>query len=385
MIEGARITSVGIQGQIPIEPGTDMIDLGPKVLLPGLIDAHIHLYRAGTDNLVLRSIEPPERKLIRGVADAKQLLYAGFTAARDMGFRDSVHIKRAIEEGDIEGPRLVTPGRMIVQTGGSPDPFWLPLEWVEEYDYRCRIADGVDEVRRAVREQIRSGADFVKVMASGGLTTRGRGQRAFDYSAGELQVVVEEARKAGLMVAAHALGSTAVANAVNAGADTIEHGGSIDDPTLELMAKRDVVFVPTLALTHAIARRPHSTQFDAAVRTRAEEGYEQTALTVGKAHSLGIRIAAGTDFGGLPVSTHGTNAVEARLLVDAGLTPAEAISSITEHAAEALGLRDEIGTVEVGKYADLVAVTVNPLEDIESLVSHVAFVMKGGKAILQLP
>jgi imidazolonepropionase-like amidohydrolase len=379
LVQGERIRHIFPRGQDAIPAGATVHDLGAATLLPGLIDAHVHFYRGGSNSWVLRSFEPPQRKLIRGIVDAGQLLQNGFTAVREMGNRDSIFIKQAIQAGEISGPRMVAARKIIVQTGGSPDPYWLPVEWVQQYDYRCRLADGVDDVRKAAREQLREGADFLKIMTSGGLTTRAGVETSYHYTLEEIRAVVEEGHKVGVKVAAHAIGAAAAKNAVRAGADTLEHGAYLDNEALDLMAEHDVIFVPTLSINHVLAHSGLDGEMAHTVRG-ATAMVEDALRQVERARQRGVRIAAGTDFGGIPVVRHGPNALEAELLTQAGLAPAEAIVSITRRGAEAMDRLDEIGTVEPGKYADLVATETNPLDDIRALQA-VRFVMQGGSVI----
>jgi imidazolonepropionase-like amidohydrolase len=379
IVSGDRIESVGTRASVMIPSGAEVLDLGDRTLLPGLIDAHTHFYISRANDWVLRSIEPSPRKLIRAVTDAARLLQAGFTSIRDMGYGDAIYLKQAIDEGDVPGPRMAAARMIILQTGGSPDPHWLPTDWVEKYDYRCRLADGIDEVRKAAREQIRGGADFLKVMASGGLGDRSDLRETYHYTLGELEALVEEARKVGTFVAAHAIGAKAVKNAVRAGAATIEHGSFLDQEAVDLMAEHDVIFVPTLALSHTLATSNASgAMADSVAKTQASIAARQQSVRL--AHAAGVRIAAGTDFGGIPLTRHGPNAIEAELLVNAGLSPADAIVSATRRGAEAMGRASTLGTVETGKYADLVALDANPLEDIRAL-RQVSFVMKGGDIV----
>ena len=375
VVENGRIAAVGPRGEVTIPKNTEVIDLGQRTLLPGLIDAHVHFYMAAGDNMVLRSIEPSQRKLIRAVGEASRLLNAGFTAARDMGYGDAVYLKQAIEAGEVPGPRLATPRFMIVQTGGSPDPHWLPREYVVEFDYRCRLADGIAEVQQAAREQIRGGADFLKIMASGGLGERHGLEHTYHYTLPELEAIVEEGHKLGLKVAAHAIGAPAVKNAVLAGVDTIEHGSYVDDEALDLMAEHDVIFIPTLGIMRAFAAGAQG-----AARDRAAEVLEAGMERVARARARGIRIAAGTDFGGVQLTKHGRNAIEAELLVEAGMPPHDAIVATTVRGAEAMDRARDIGTLEPGKAADVTATPGNPLEDIRAL-QQIDFVMKGGAVV----
>lgn len=383
LVDGERITAVGPEATVTVPPGAEVIDLGDRTLLPGLIDAHTHFYTSNKNDWVLRSIEPAQRKLIRAVGDVKKLLHNGFTAVRELGNLDSVYLKQAIEEGDIPGPRMAVARMIIVQTGGSPDPYWLPVEWVEKYDYRCRLADGIDEVRKAAREQIRGGADFLKVMTSSGLNDRGDFRKTYHFTPGELEAAVEEAEKAGTFVAAHAVSARAAKNAARAGAATIEHGSFLDQEAVELMAQHDVIYVPTLSIQHAVAvSNAGGAMADTVAKTK--EGMEARRQSVRLAKEAGVRIAAGTDFGGIPLTAHGPNALEAELLVSAGLSNGEAIVSATLHSAAAMGRAADLGTVEAGKYADLIGVDTNPLEDITAL-RNVSFVMKGGTVVRSGP
>ena len=231
----------------------------------------------------------------------------------------------------------------------------------------------MDEVRRAAREQIREGADFLKVMTSGGLGERHGIEDTYHYTLGELEAAVEEAQKRGLRVAAHAVGAPAVKNAIRAGARTIEHGSYADDEGLDLMAERDVVYVPTLAVMAAYG--------PGLKNPAAERALEATRIRVQGARTRGIRIAAGSDFGGVPLSRLGTNNfAEVEQLVIAGLTPAEVIVSLTKHGAAALARENDIGTVEPGKLADLVATPADPLHDIGALRA-IDVVIKGGSIV----
>ena len=371
LVEDGKIVRTGPRASLQAPPDAVVIELGARTLLPGLIDAHVHFYTAGVDNIQLRAIEPVTRKTIRGVIGAAELLDTGYTSVRDMGYAESIYIKQAIEEGEIPGPRMITPGRIIVQTGGSPDPYWLPLDFVRQFDYRCRIADGVDGIRQAAREQIRNGADFIKVMTSSGLADRLPIAGSYHYTLEELQAVAEEAHKVGLRLAAHAVSGPAILNAVKAGAQTIEHGHYADDAALDAMAENGVIFVPTLAVVRAFL----------SLSAKAEAAFANALQVVRKARERGVRIAAGSDFGGLPVTRLGKgNLQECELLVEAGLSPAEVIEATTRGGAEAMGRASEVGTLESGKFADLVATPSDPLVNISGL-REIDFVMKGGKVI----
>lgn len=380
IVRDGRIDTVGTRDNVKVPEGMPTIDLGASTLIPGLIDAHTHWYTAGSDDFVQRSIEPSARKLIRATVAAKDLLHAGFTAARDMGYQDTIYLKQAIEEGEIEGPRLTTPVRMIVQTGGSPDPWWLPLDTVRSHDYRCRIADGEAEVRLAAREQIRAGADFLKIMASGGLGERLSLENSYHYSKVELEAIVEEGHKVGLMVAAHAIGAPAVKITVRAGVDTVEHGSYLDQEAAELMVEHDVVFVPTLSVLHSFANPGPQSRLSTGARDKARAAFEAGLNAVAIAREAGVRIAAGTDWGGTTLTRHGGNVLEAELLVQAGMTHDEALRAMTSVAADAIGRGAEMGTLTKGKLADMAASPGNPSNSINHL-RDITFVMKGGRIV----
>lgn len=376
-IEKDRIKAIGTLDSMTIPTGANSIDLGVRTIFPGLIDAHTHCGVASSTGGVARSLEPTQRKLIRAVRSLRTLLQAGVTATRDFGYDGAIHLRDAIQAGEIVGPRMACTHMMITQTGGSPDPYWLPRDFVLEHDYRVCLADGVDAVIKASRQQIRAGADFLKIMASGGLGDRHGLEKSYHYTLPELQAIVEEGHKLGLKVAAHAVGAEAVKNCVRAGVDTIEHGSLLDDEAIDMMAAGSVTFVPTLMIIDAFANADASFNVDPVARNNAARSLDKAMEGVGRALRAGVRVAAGTDSGSLPIAPAGKNWREAELLVQAGMSNAEALRAITLTSAEAMGRQDSLGTLEVGKYADIVGSATSPLEDITGL-RRIDFVMKGG-------
>lgn len=379
-VEGERIKTIGTRDGVEIPAGANTLDLGSRTIFPGLIDAHTHCGVSSSTGGVARSLEPTQRKLIRAVRSLETLLEAGVTATRDFGYDGAIHLRDAIQAGEIIGPRMVCPHMMITQTGGSPDPYWLPRDFVLKHDYRVCLADGVDAVIKASRRQIRAGADFLKIMASGGLGDRHGLEKSYHYTLPELEAIVEEGHKLGLRVAAHAVGAEAVKNCVRAGVDTVEHGSLLDDEAIDMLAASSVIFVPTLMIIDAFANADESFKVDAVARSNAARSLDKAMDGVGRALRAGVRIAAGTDSGSLPIAPAGRNWREAELLVAAGMSSPEALEAITVTSAEAMGRQDSLGTLEVGKYADIVGSEVNPLDDIAGLRS-IDFVMKGGAVV----
>jgi len=367
LIEGERISAVGPSLPIPAE--AKIIDLGDMTLLPGLIDCHTHLLAsiAGDDYGAMLLTKSQAYRALEGASNARRTLLAGYTAVRDVenegaGYAD-VALRDAINRGLVEGPRMKVATRAIAVVGQyqpvgvSPD---LP-----DFPHGAQTISGVEEARRAVREQLGNGADLIKIYAD------------WNYAAmtvEEISVIVEEAHKAGKMVAAHAISIEGIRNALSGGVDSIEHGDRPDRAVLELMKQKGVWWVPTFSRQlERIANEK-----DDEVRRRRIVRMETKYKMLQTARDLGVKIAAGAD----PASErhHGANAQEIEALTLAGLTNLEAIRAATISGAELLGWQDRIGSLEAGKFADIIAVAGNPLSDIKEL-QHVSFVMKGGRLI----
>jgi imidazolonepropionase-like amidohydrolase len=322
--------------------------------------------------------DDPVTKTLRGVANARRTLRAGFTTVRNLGLFVQtggilldVALKRAIDRGWVEGPRIVPAGHAISPTGGHLDPTMfqrlgpnvLPLT-VEE-----GIADGVDEIRRAVRYQIKYGAELIKVCASGGVMSHTGPAGAQQYSDEELRAVAEEAHRAGLRVAAHAHGDDGIRAAVEAGIDCIEHGSLMSDDTMALMIERGTFLVPTTYLADGM----DVSKADPELQRKAAEVFPRAKATVTKAIDRGVKIACGTD---APAIFHGRNAKELIALVERGMSPIQAIRAATTVAAELIE-RDDRGRLGPGLLADVIAVEGDPSADITA-TERVRFVMKGG-------
>jgi imidazolonepropionase-like amidohydrolase len=363
-----------------------VVDLGDLTLLPGLMDMEVNLLMGGPDHGLMVAVQDdPVLKTLRGVANARRTLRAGFTTVRNLGLFVQtggllldVDLKKAIDLGWIDGPRIVPAGHAISPTGGHLEPTMfqkigpgvLPLT-VEE-----GVADGVDQIRRAVRYQIKYGAELIKVCASGGVMSHTGPAGAQQYSDEELAAVADEAHRAGLKVAAHAHGDDGIRAAIEAGIDCIEHGSLMSDETMDLMLERGTFLVPTTYLADGM----DTSQAAPELQAKAAEVFPRAKATIRKAIERGVKIACGTDAPAIP---HGRNAKELIALVDRGMTPLQAIRSATTMAAELID-KDDRGRLEAGLLADVIAVPGDPLADI-SVTEQVRFVMKGGQVFRDDP
>jgi imidazolonepropionase-like amidohydrolase len=377
LVDGDRIAEVR-PARVPDD--AEVVDLGDVTLLPGLMDMEVNLLMGGPDHEspLVAVQDDPVVKTLRGVANARRTLRAGFTTVRNLGLFVQtggllldVALKKAIDLNWIEGPRIVPAGHAISPTGGHLDPTMfqrlgpgvLPLS-VEE-----GIADGIAEVRKAVRYQIKHGAQLIKVCASGGVMSHTGPAGAQQYSDEELAAIADEAHRAGLRVAAHAHGDDGIRAAVLAGIDCIEHASLMSDETLELVIERGTFLVPTTYLADGM----DVSRADPALQKKAAEVFPRAKQTIAKAIARGARIACGTDAPAIP---HGRNAKELVALVDRGMTPIQAVRAATTVAAELIDV-DDRGRLEPGLYADIVGVAGDPTADITA-TERVRFVMKGG-------
>lgn len=374
LVREGRVVAVGENLRLPAD--AEVIDLSRATVLPGLIDLHVHLTsnpRAfGYRGL---GISIP-RQTLYGAMAARRMLETGFTTVRNVGADgySDVALRDAIEAGEIPGPTMIVSGPALGITGGHCDENLLPFE----FHYTASgVADGPWAVRAKVREVIKYGADLIKFCATGGVLSRGDSPRAQQYTLEEMQAIVEEAHRLGRKVAAHAHGAEGMKAAVRAGVDSIEHGTLIDAETIALMRERGTALVPTLWALDSILEA-------GAARGIPEESLEKArALATERDRNLkaalagGVRFGFGTDAGVFP---HEQAVHEFVLLVRLGMTPLDALRSATLTAAEVLGMENDIGTIEAGKRADIIAVEGNPLEDIRAM-EGVKFVMKGGRVV----
>jgi imidazolonepropionase-like amidohydrolase len=380
VVKGSRIEAVGPADRVALPEGARTIDLGDATLLPGFIDCHTHL--AGRvlgdpkgENAAVR--DPEVLGAILGVAHCRKTLDAGFTTVRNVGashFAD-VALRTAIAEGRIPGPRIVCAAHAIGITGGHGDENGFRAGLLDG-DYRTGIADGVEECRKAVRYQIKGGADVIKMIATGGVLSEGDAVGATQYTLEEMKAIVDEAAKLERKVCAHAHGTEGIKLAVLAGVASIEHGSFLDDEGARLMAERGTYLVPTLMAGETVPKAAEAGILTGFRAEKARVAGKAMREAIRRAVAHGVPIALGTDSG---VYEHGRNGREFRLLVEwGGMTPMDAIVAGTRNASRLLGLDDRIGTLETGKIADIVAVPGNPLVDIGTL-ERPSLVMKDGK------
>jgi imidazolonepropionase-like amidohydrolase len=367
VVEDGGIASVGPARGLP--PNTEAVDLGDVTLMPGLVDAHVHLvWDASAEPHEVVERESRALTVLRCANNAALHLRAGVTTVRDVGSTDglAVEIGHAVELGILCGSRVVAAGRAIAMTGGHG--------W-----FLGREADGPDALRRAVREEIKAGASCIKLMASGGVYGHAEEPGSPQLTVEEMRSGVEEAHKAGRKAAAHAYSVEAINNALEAGVDSVEHGSFLDRETSERMREQGTYLVPTMSVYAAMAEKGPGLGSPEYITRKTAEVLEASGEAFRLALEVGVPLAAGTDCGA-PGHPHGTLPEELRLMVEAGATPLQALRFGTSAAAELLGLGDEVGALEPGKRADLLAVTGDPTLDIQSL-REVRLVLRDGVVV----
>jgi imidazolonepropionase-like amidohydrolase len=386
LMEDERVQAIGNKDNVAIPEGAESIDVSGRTIMPGLIDAHVHLWGIRSMNQVTWILDPPHLRAMRAAVDVWKLIDAGFTTVRDCGGLLAIYLKRAIEEGSLLGPRIMAAGLAICQTAGHADWHFVPPQWGERAMIG-RVADGVAEVRKAAREQLREGADFLKIMTTGGVMSEKDLPTSSQFSMEEIRAFVEEARNAGVRTTTHAQGTQGIKNALLAGIDSIEHGFYLDDECIEMMLTQGAFLVPTFAVLESIITKgPDVGVMETSVR-KARSVQEAQAMAFRRAYDAGVKCGLGTDYLSDPLSPMGGNAVELEMYVrKAGLSPMEAIVCATKNNAELLGLEDQLGTLEAGKLADLIVVDGDPLQDISVLRArtNISHVFKGGKAVPRL-
>jgi imidazolonepropionase-like amidohydrolase len=382
VVTGERVSSIEAAGFV-VPAGATVIDLSKEYVLPGLIDCHTHLSsRADSYEEIGAFKHTPYDAAIAGVVNAKKTLDAGFTTVRDVGSPAflAVDLRNNINKGYIPGPRIVASGPGISITGGHGDlnnysPETTVTLFPEKRDFR--IADGPDEVRQTIREQVKYGVDVIKILASGGVLSKGDQPGAPQYTLEELKVAAETAHMAGRKIAAHAHGTQSIKWAIEAGIDSIEHASLVDDEGIAMAKAHGTYFVMDIYDDDYILQMGPKIGMPEELLIK-EKGVGQLQRdNFRKAHAAGVKMAFGTDAGVYP---HGDNAKQFHYMVMYGMTPAEAIQAATFNAADLIGRSKDVGSLAPGHYADLVAVANDPLAKVEVL-EHVDVVVKGGVVV----
>jgi len=369
LVEDEKIVKVA-QGGLTIPQNAQKIPLAGMTLLPGFIDAHIHICIDGSPDPINTLLnESQTATTLKAARAAQKTLAAGVTAVRDMGGINGIdlELRQAVNSGLIPGPRMLVSGRLICMTGGHGWQFG-------------REANGPDDVRRAAREQIKAGADIVKLMATGGVMTPGVEPGSEQLTEAEMRAGVEEAHKAGKKTATHAMGTRGILNALRAGIDSIEHGVYLDEEAVAMMAEKSIPLIPTISALYFIETKGIEAGIPAYAVEKSIRVKPHHLESIRMAREAGVPIAAGTD-AGTPFNLHGQNLTELKLLVDyGGFSPMAAIEAGTRVSARVLGLENELGTIAEGKQADIVLVKGNPLDNIDILLQseNIRLVMKGG-------
>ena len=388
LITDGVIRELGHRDEIAAPPRTEVIDLGDRTLMPGIVDAHMHFFGLGTDRpFGGLSGDTEVYRALRVAGEARRMLEAGITAVRCLG---SGHIgpslRKAINDGHVPGPRMVSAGHFISSTAGTFDHLSVPLEWVKADDL---LADGVDGVREMVRRRIRQGADVIKVGLSRsgviGDNYQAWGEDPYNqiasYSMEEMRALAQEAHRNKLKVSAHCIGDDAVRLALETNVDTIEHGYGISDETRRMLVDSNVMVVSTICQLYFHVQGAETFDYPDWARKLFQRHIEAMQADFEKNLAAGVRYALGTDLIGYPTHPQELAAKEFELAVDWGMDPMQAIVAGTQISAEAMSMDHLIGTIAAGKWADLIAFSGDPLQDI-SVLQRVEFVMQGGKIIV---
>jgi imidazolonepropionase-like amidohydrolase len=380
VVVGDHIQSIAPASGISVPAGGTVIDLSRATVLPGLIDCHTHLgARADRYDEIYHFKDTPFQSAFAATLNARKTLEAGFTTVRDVGSLPflAVDLRNSINEGLIPGPRVLASGPGISITGGHGDlnnfsPQTRVSMFPEERNFQ--IADGVDQIRHVVRAQVKYGVDVIKILATGGVLSKGDSPGAPQFTPEELKAAADEAHMAGRKIAAHAHGTQGIKNAILAGIDSIEHASLIDDEGIRLAKEHGTYLVMDIYNDDYILGKAiefglpkENVEKEKAIGRLQRENFE-------RAVKAGAKMAFGTDAGVYP---HGDNAKQFFYMVKFGMTPAQAIRAATSNAADLIGRAKDVGTLEAGKYADLIAVSSDPLQDVRAL-ENVGFVMKGG-------
>jgi imidazolonepropionase-like amidohydrolase len=373
VVEADKITQIAPAAEVKAAAGDTTVDLPDATLLPGLIDSHTHLTfdlnSLGYQGLGISTA----REALHGARNARRTLDAGFTTVRNLGARDyaDIALRDAINDGDVVGPRILASGPALGITGGHCDENLLPPAF---HFQGGGVADGVEAVQHKVREVIKYGADVIKICATGGVLSKGDDPSASQYTLEEMKAIVADAHRLGRKVAAHAHGAEGVRWASEAGVDSVEHGHLMDDAAIATLKKNGTYLVPTVFLGEYMEKNMDRSDVPEFSKQKMRDVIAAMRQNISKAIAANVKIAFGTDAAVYP---HGLNAGEFHVYVKLGMTPLAAIQTATINAADLLGWSKRIGTLEPGKFADIIAVDGDPTKDV-TILEHVKFVMKGG-------
>lgn len=377
VIEGNKIVAVQ-KGFTQPAAGEKLIDLSKKTVLPGLIDMHVHLESETSKDQALQRFTLNDADVaFRSTVFAKRTLLAGFTTVRDLGGSGiNTSLRNAVNNGSVVGPRIYSAGKSIATTGGHADPTnGYRKDLMGDPGPKEGVINSPEEARQAVRQRYKDGSDMIKITATGGVLSIAKDGSGPQFTDEELKAIIETAKDYGMHTAAHAHGTEGMKRAVQAGITTIEHGTKMTTEVMDLMKQKGTYYVPTISAGKFVAEKAKEPgYYHPLVVPKALEIGPQIQKTFSEAYKRGVKIAFGTDAGVYP---HGENGKEFGYMVEAGMPAMEAIKSATAVSAGILGMSDKIGTLEVGKLADIVAVDENPLKNISTMAS-VSFVMKDG-------
>jgi len=369
MVEGEKIIKIGKVSDLSENSNFKTIDLSGKFVMPGLINSHVHITMEPVGNsFAIIDSESDAMTSLRGVKNLKKTLELGTTYFRDLGGPVGIDLdlRNAVNKKFIEGPEFLAAGKVICMTGGHG---WMT----------GREADGPVETRKAAREQLKAGADVIKVMATGGVMTEGVEPGSPQFTIEEMASAIEEAHKAGKKTATHAQGTTGIKNAIKAGIDSIEHGFYLDDEIFEMMKEKGVFLVATLVAPYFIVENGKDGTIPEYAVKKATDAMEAHQESFKKAYKAGVKIAMGTD-SGTPYNHHGSAPHEIKLMIECGMNPMDALVASTKGSAECLGITDKYGTIEKNKFADFLVLDSNPLDNIDTLF-NINSVYKLGKKV----
>ena len=381
LIEGGTIIDIS-DGYVDPDEGDVLIDLNSFTVLPGLMDMHTHLSgESNPQRYMERFTMDLDDYAFRSIQYAEKTLMAGFTTVRDLGGPVNTSLRDAINKGYLSGPRIFSAGKSLATTGGHADPTnGMKFEFMGDPGPDDGVINGISDARKAVRQRYKNGADLIKITATGGVLSVAKNGENPQFKEEEIRAIVETAKDYDMHVAAHAHGAEGMKRAIRAGVRSIEHGTLMDDETIKLMKENGTYYVPTISAGEFVAEKAKiDGYYPEIIRPKASKIGPQIKSTFERAHMAGVKIAFGTDSG---VSYHGDNAREFFYMTEGGMRPIDAIRSATIVAAELLGIEATLGTLEIGKIADIIAVKGNPLENITTL-ENVEFVMKNGKIYKQ--